>query len=134
MKLNWHPPKIDNIKARFKSEADHSFDVHFGKLRADRSIMPARPFIDSAVSLTAFEEIIKEAYRRGNGEVGDRLTKAFIDLCEELHKNIKTEITSEKWAWDRPTWRSDGSVVGSPRDIVDTEELIKSQKWKIVDD
>ena len=60
MKLNWHPPKINDIKARFKSEADLSFDVHFGKLRADRTMMPARPYIDSAVSLTAFEEIIKE--------------------------------------------------------------------------
>lgn len=118
MKLTWHPPVID-LRARHHSDAEHSAVVAYGGYRADNTVMPARNFIEDGISSTNFA--IKGSLRQG-----------FIQLNEELHVNIKNSIVSKKWEWDRPTYRRNGDVVGSPRDIVDNGELLNSQSWELV--
>jgi hypothetical protein len=48
---------------------------------------------------------------------------AFLDIVEEFEQLQINELEAEKWQWTNITKRKNGSIVGSPRDIVDTGEL-----------
>jgi hypothetical protein len=52
--------------------------------------------------------------------------KAFAHVNVELEQKFELELTTEKWAWPRSTQRKNGEVVSSPRDRVDTGELLRS--------
>lgn len=53
--------------------------------------------------------------------------KAFDATVELLSDAFDNAMTAEEWEWDGVTVRRNGDVVGSPRDIVDQEELINSK-------
>ena len=55
------------------------------------------------------------------------IKKGFEQTVKNFANQCTEEIESEKWQWDGITHRSNGQVVGSPRDIVDTGELRDSQ-------
>ena len=60
------------------------------------------------------------------------IEEAFQELVHDFDEQLRSEITSEKWDWDRITHRrvgagKTGKIAGSPRDIVDTGELRDSQ-------
>lgn len=59
---------------------------------------------------------INSAIRRATDETIDALSDAYDDA-----------MTDEVWQWDGITHRKNGEVVGSPRNILDTEELINSK-------
>lgn len=59
---------------------------------------------------------INNAIRRATDQTIDALSDAYDDA-----------MTDEVWAWDGITHRRNGEVVGSPRNILDTEELINSK-------
>jgi hypothetical protein len=53
--------------------------------------------------------------------------KAFDATVETLSDAFDNAMTAEEWEWDGVTVRRNGDVVGSPRDIVDQEDLINSK-------
>lgn len=57
-----------------------------------------------------------------------KVVRAWRQAAEVYAQQCQTELSSSKWDWDGDTVRSDGTVVGSPRDVVDTEDLIDSQQ------
>jgi hypothetical protein len=59
---------------------------------------------------------INNAINRSVHETVDALSDAYDDA-----------MTDKVWAWDGITHRKNGEVVGSPRNILDTEELINSK-------
>ena len=50
---------------------------------------------------------------------------------DEVAQNATTAIETDRWQWANTTVRSDGSVVGTLRDIVDTGKLRDSQEVRI---
>jgi hypothetical protein len=61
-------------------------------------------------------------------KLNEKLTQAFQETVEVYAEQCKAEIQDPKWEWPRQTKRSNGEVVGSPRDILDTGELLESQQ------
>jgi hypothetical protein len=57
----------------------------------------------------------------------DDIELAWADTCDAIDDANRDAIQSPRYEWPRQTIRSDGSVVGSPRDIVDTAHLLESQ-------
>jgi hypothetical protein len=63
-----------------------------------------------------------------NWNLGKQLAiESFDEMVGEFAQEINFQIKDNKWPWPRETVRQNGSVVGSPRDIVDTGELKNSQ-------
>ncbi|MFN6572409.1 hypothetical protein [Dendronalium sp. ChiSLP03b] len=54
------------------------------------------------------------------------INKAFDVVVEAQGEAFQNAIASDIWDWPRETVRSNGETVGSPRDRVDSEELIDS--------
>lgn len=121
--LEWHPPEIKSIKTAIVSEPDYSHDVYVGRERTDGTRQPARPWMHAAIAETDLEALVALEMI-----AGEDLKGAFMGACESLLDAVKDQIRSETWQWDRPTMRSDGTVVDSPRDIIDTGELLRGQK------
>lgn len=121
MRLIFKPPQIPTYKARHNSDANYSVVVVNGAYRSNGSIMPARDFISDGVANTDFAV-----------SNGTDLKQEFININNRLHTSIKESIQSDKWEWDRETYRRNGEIVDSPRNIVDTSELLNSQNWSLV--
>jgi len=70
-----------------------------------------------------------------NWNLGKQLAiESFDEMVGEFAQEINFQIEDTKWPWPRETVRKNGSVVGSPRDIVDTGELKNSQFIEDVSD
>lgn len=70
-----------------------------------------------------------------NWNLGRQLAiESFDEMVGEFAQEINFQIEDAKWNWPRETVRKNGSVVGSPRDIVDTGELKNSQFVENVSD
>lgn len=50
----------------------------------------------------------------------------FTEANERANELIKVETEDNKWTWPRPTIRSDGTIAGSPRDVIDTGAFLES--------
>lgn len=120
MKLEWNPPKYQSRAANLVSQPDYSIHVVFGAERVDGSEMPARDFFSAAIAESDLLKTFADNFD-GNSD------RAFDKTVEELHDKIKEVIQDDRWSWDRETKRSNGETVGSPRDIVDEEGLLKGQ-------
>ncbi len=109
------------------SEADYSLEVLLGKRRYDGSRMPARPWL--TVALAEFDLLyeIKQHYTT-IPNIGGAFVKAGESFLEYEKELIKAPI----WKWDRVTFRSSGAIASSPRDIVDTGNLYRSQKIIVI--
>ena len=70
-----------------------------------------------------------------NWNLGRQLAiESFDEMVGEFTQEINFQIKDDKWPWPRETVRQNGSIVGSPRDIVDTGELKNSQFIENVSD
>lgn len=49
----------------------------------------------------------------------------------ELSAAFQQSFTAVAWSWPRPTVRSNGAIVGSPRNIIDTANLRQSHSWQL---
>lgn len=124
MKFTWNTPEVPRRTATYRWTAPYAANVHEGGTeRSDGSVMPARPWTQAAIEETDLEEAFAENYERS----GD-IVEAFDDTAYYLAGRFEAMIRDERWEWDRVTKRSDGSVAGSPRTIVDTETLVNSQQ------
>ena len=54
--------------------------------------------------------------------------KTFFELVPELDRQFTEEIQTVEWEWPRKTKRKNGTTVNTPRDIVDTGDLMRSQQ------
>lgn len=70
-----------------------------------------------------------------NWNLGRQLAiESFDEMVGEFAQEINFQIEDTKWTWPRETVRKNGSVVSSPRDIVDKGELKNSQFIEDVSD
>lgn len=67
-------------------------------------------------------------------KLNSAIDAALKKTATEVAQNATAAIETDRWKWDNTTVRSDGSVVGTPRDIVDTGELRDSQEVRIEGD
>lgn len=102
---------------------DHAIFVYEGFQRHDGTVAPARPWVEAALAETDVKAIFLMEYTRNAGN----MQRAWLATVEQLGQRFQDMIQDERWDWDRETVRSDGGVVGSPRDAVDTGELLESQ-------
>ena len=59
---------------------------------------------------------------------------ALGDLVDVLSKEANTLMTENRWDWPNTTYRQNGEIVSSPRNIYDTGELFESQRsWSTGD-
>lgn len=63
-----------------------------------------------------------------NPNFKQQLLAGFRKSVELYEEQARTEIKTVKWSHPRETTRRNGQTVGSPRDIVDTGELSRSQQ------
>ena len=70
-----------------------------------------------------------------NWNLGKQLAiESFDEMVGEFAQEINFQIEDTKWDWPRETVRKNGTVVGSPRDIVDKGDLKNSQFIEDVSD
>jgi hypothetical protein len=65
--------------------------------------------------------------RFNSEEILEAVHLAWQETVEEVEAANRTAIQSWRYEWPRSTYRQNGEVVGSPRDIVDTGRLLESQ-------
>jgi hypothetical protein len=56
----------------------------------------------------------------------NQINESFAEIVDQFTEEQIDQIKSDKWEWPRETIRHNGQTVGSPRDIIDTGELINS--------
>ena len=120
--LNFNPPDISTTRAYFAWTVPYAAIVHEGAQRVDGTWMPARPFTDAAIQEIDIELSIADLYQES-----EDLGQAFRGAMYELSDGFQAMILDPRWGWDRPTVRSDGSVVFTPRNIYDEGDLLRSQ-------
>ena len=60
--------------------------------------------------------------------IESKLSKAMAAYSKEIDQNLDHQFFDSKWEWPRLTRRRSGRTVGSPRDIIDTGELLNSKQ------
>lgn len=55
------------------------------------------------------------------------VARAFDQTVDALSESFDDAITDDRYPWPRETQRRNGETVSSPRDIVDTGELLESK-------
>lgn len=66
------------------------------------------------------------SYRKKAEEASRRATEIVMG---ELSAAFQASFDAEVWSWPRATYRSNGSVVTEPRNIIDTKGLYNSHSW-----
>ena len=61
-----------------------------------------------------------------------RVPKILTDYGKVLDQQLKEEIKTERYSWPGETRRRNGTIAGSPRDIVDTGAFLRSQRRRRV--
>ena len=65
-----------------------------------------------------------------NEDLLDRaIGNALHGLTKAIAEQASVAMTEERWKWPRKTYRSNGEIAYSPRDIYDTGELFNSQRF-----
>ncbi|MEH1808428.1 hypothetical protein [Nostoc sp.] len=59
-------------------------------------------------------------------KLNSAINKAFDVVVEVQREAFQNAIASDIWEWPRETLRQNGDLVGSPRSILDSEELYNS--------
>jgi hypothetical protein len=60
------------------------------------------------------------------------IESALLQTLNAVAHNADRAMTDDRWDWPNTTHRRNGSVVGSPRDIVDTGDLYRSRSMPVV--
>jgi hypothetical protein len=60
------------------------------------------------------------------------IESALLQTLNAVAHNADRAMTDDRWDWPNTTHRRNGSVVGSPRDIVDTGDLYRSRSTPVV--
>ena len=68
-------------------------------------------------------------FRARAAQAAEQATKA---VMAELYGAFQQSFTAKAWAWPRQSERSNGSMVGSPRNLIDTANLRQSGSWQMI--
>ena len=60
--------------------------------------------------------------------IESKLSTAIAAYSKEIDQNLDHQFFDSKWEWPRLTRRRSGQLVGSPRNIIDTGELLNSKQ------
>ena len=63
-----------------------------------------------------------------DAQILNRASRILTEYAKQLAEQTKTEIQTSQFSWPRITHRRNGSLVGSPRNIVDTGAFLNSQR------
>lgn len=125
MRINWHPPKLDNIPlAEHAYRKDYAAKVHDGEPELDR---PARPWMETTIYEYSFAKAMAEEMK-GAPFTRENLIAAWKAVNEQLGYELDFAMEDERWGWPRTTRRRNGTIAGMVRDIVDTGELRDSRE------
>lgn len=121
--LTWNEPDLnipDDAIATYTwgDGIDYAADVYFGD-----GYSPGRPWVDHVVD---DEDQLLESLLQDSLVPYD-VGQTFINFAYSLGFAFQDAIEAPIWFWPNDTVRSDGTIVGSPRDIVDTGMLRDSQ-------
>lgn len=105
---------------------DYAAEVHEGSMSPQGVEKPARPWVGINIDSFDFTGTFVDAY----GETGD-FSSAFVAMSEAFGEVCQASIKDVIWEWPRSTVRSNGSVVESPRDIVDMGTLYDSYSHSV---
>lgn len=127
MTLRWTPPALPRSRfvAEYRNTAEHASIVHNGARARSGADYPAREFMSGAFGEK--NDFDAESYFAGQFRRTESIAKSYQATVAQGQREIKLLIRSDIWAWPRETERKRGAV-GSPRNIVDTGELLRSQK------
>jgi hypothetical protein len=115
-----------SLSAVYEWSADHAADVHDGEITSDGLYKPGRPWTRVAIKRSDVLGNIAAAFKAGHS-----ITNAFTIAAFALDGEFKDAIEDPIYEWPRVTRRTNGQVVGSPRDIVDRGTLRDSQSMTI---
>lgn len=119
-KLTWNDCTVAPQSALYGWADDKALDVHEGMYREDGTISPARRWTDVGLQNCDPMATFLEHFKGSPAQ-------AFQDMAGELNQAFQSAIAAPIYVWDNITIRSDGTMVGSPRDVIDTGELYRSQ-------
>lgn len=123
MRLRWTPPKLPKqIIATHSWHEFYAADVHNGQMLKSGTVLPSRPWTEPPLAEMDLARIVAENFRRSQN-----LNQAFVRANTLLGEAFDQSMESEVWSWPRDTYRVNGDVVGSPRDIIDTGALMDSR-------
>lgn len=136
MTLRWREPRLpDKPVAVFTNTADYASIVHNGATLRSGTDLPPREFMTGAFGER--NDFDAEAFFISKYERSDRtrtdagnlsIARTFRLTANQANKEIKLLIRSPIWDWPRETRRRSGRTARSPRDIVDSRNLLRSQQ------
>ena len=122
--LRWNPPRLTSHTARYKWGVPYAAAQHEGATLRNGGTIPPRPWTEYPLENgLRLDQDLAGNYRRSQN-----LDAAFKATAITYNRAMQEAIASPVWNWPRRTVRSDGSIAGSPRDILDTGDLLNSQK------
>lgn len=127
VKANWNKLNIPRKQtATFTWSTDYAASVHEGATLKSGVELPARPWVDETVQQFNATESYAESFQKS-----EDFAQAFTEMATQFGETAQEIIETEMWEWPRETVRRNGTVVGSPRDIVDTGKLRDSYTMEI---
>ena len=122
--LRWNPPVLTSHTARYEWGVPYAAAQHEGATLRNGGTIPPRPWTEYPLENgLRLDQDLAGNYRRSQN-----LSTAFKATATAYNRAMQEAIASPVWNWPRRTVRSDGSIAGSPRSIVDTGDLLNSQK------
>lgn len=105
------------------AQAPYAPLVCLGYVSRSGKQMPARDWTESAVKDLDVATVFARAYQNNGGN----LEAALEETAKQLSEQFQKEFDDSKWDWPTVTKRRSGEVVGSPRNIIDSQALKDSQ-------
>lgn len=127
-KLTWKPPALPRQKEAVHSNtAEYAAIVHNGATLRNGGDYPASPWMLTAYfgSPAGFDPVSNFVDRFNSRE---SISDAFHDTANKANSEMKRLLRGKFWDWPRTTKRRNGTEVSSPRDKVDTRNLLNSQE------
>jgi hypothetical protein len=121
MELKWNANPIPTQIGTFLWSADHAAFAHEGTFNT-----PSRRWTDAAIADFPPAPLLAQRFQQTQN-----IVTAFALMVADVDAAFKLSIQSPQWDWPRVTRRRNGTTVGSPRDIVDTGELLASQSYTL---
>lgn len=128
MVLRWNPPQPPRKKTAVHSNtANHALIVHNGAVLRGGTVLPPRPWMESAYvdNPSGFDAVDFFCNEFRNTQ---NLSRSFRGTAQEADRQMRLLIRGKLWSWPRSTVRTSGETVSSPRNIVDTGELLRKQQ------
>jgi hypothetical protein len=127
VQVNWNKINIPRKQtATLTWSADHAALVHEGATLKNGTELPARPWVDETVQQFNAPESYADSFQKS-----EDFAQAFTEMAEGFGEKAQEIIETQMWEWPRETVRQNGTVAGSPRDIVDTGELRDSYSIEV---